>query len=442
MKFNDFQEVFNRFSERQKATKAEEHDVGKVRDKFTEIVDATGIDINLLRSHKDEETGKMILNDNSQGSFCFPEGSVDFCVEIIIRYTSSDFKLIRKGDFDSASSGELLFLIDGFIKYLDELGYPLAVLLEQQRAMDRRLGNKLRMAREQILNECDKIIEQTKEYEDDLIYLNYDDKVYFLRYMADRLSNASNNIAHVFSAYSDIRSEELSDLAEAESKNLDGQETIKYVNDELLLAYTLENDNEYQRLLKEREKILGTYDFVKRLKGPYSKTVTAMNGIRKLHEVELFGKSLQEEDDPEIVVKHPLNILQEAIQYADECDQERIDREEKDANKTPEEIEKERLEDIKIRKFLESKGMAFDLPNTEDEEEVIFMNCNLSYEMRGMISFPCCSSEKIVVYEGSTGHSSIKCPHCGKYAIFNFNKMTAETITAIRGASQRWKNKK
>ena len=68
MKFNDFQEVFNRFSERQKATKAEEHDVGKVRDKFTEIVDATGIDINLLRSHKDEETGKMILNDNSQGS--------------------------------------------------------------------------------------------------------------------------------------------------------------------------------------------------------------------------------------------------------------------------------------------------------------------------------------------------------------------------------------
>ncbi len=58
-----------------------------------------------------------------------------------------------------------------------------------------------------------------------------------------------------------------------------------------------------------------------------------------------------------------------------------------------------------------------------------------------MISFPCCKKEKIMVYEGSKGHSSNKCPNCGKYAVFDFDKMTATESEVLRGAVHRFKSK-
>ena len=86
--------------------------------------------------------------------------------------------------------------------------------------------------------------------------------------------------------------------------------------------------------------------------------------------------------------------------------------------------------------------MNFDLPNTDIEEEELFMESgNLAYKLKGMISFPCCKKEKIMAYEGSSGRCSIKCPRCGRYAIFDYDKMEAEQGETLRGASHRLREK-
>lgn len=59
----------------------------------------------------------------------------------------------------------------------------------------------------------------------------------------------------------------------------------------------------------------------------------------------------------------------------------------------------------------------------------------IAQRLKGIITFPCCHREKILVYELSRGRTSNKCPHCGEYAIFDFDNMTAVRATPARGAT-------
>ena len=60
-------------------------------------------------------------------------------------------------------------------------------------------------------------------------------------------------------------------------------------------------------------------------------------------------------------------------------------------------------------------------------------------QLKGIILFPCCPNEKVIVYEGSKGSTSNKCPRCRKMAVFNFDRMTAAAAAPIRGAVHKLK---
>ena len=60
-------------------------------------------------------------------------------------------------------------------------------------------------------------------------------------------------------------------------------------------------------------------------------------------------------------------------------------------------------------------------------------------KMKGMVPFPCCRGEKVIAYENSSGCSSIKCPRCGKFALFDFDAMMAVPSSAARGAAHKLK---
>ncbi len=62
---------------------------------------------------------------------------------------------------------------------------------------------------------------------------------------------------------------------------------------------------------------------------------------------------------------------------------------------------------------------------------------NLAKQIKGMISYPCCKKEKIMVFMGSSGRVSSKCPKCQKYAIFDYDSMTSEPGEVLRGASHK-----
>ena len=57
---------------------------------------------------------------------------------------------------------------------------------------------------------------------------------------------------------------------------------------------------------------------------------------------------------------------------------------------------------------------------------------------KGMIAYPCCKKEKVLVYNDCRGHVSNKCPRCGKYAVFDFCTMTAVQQNPVRGATSKY----
>lgn len=61
--------------------------------------------------------------------------------------------------------------------------------------------------------------------------------------------------------------------------------------------------------------------------------------------------------------------------------------------------------------------------------------------VQGVIHFPCHNKEKVLVYEGTSGCCSIKCPSCDKFALFNFNTMQSTQVNAAKGAVHKFTTK-
>ena len=54
-------------------------------------------------------------------------------------------------------------------------------------------------------------------------------------------------------------------------------------------------------------------------------------------------------------------------------------------------------------------------------------------KIKGMIQYPCGCSPKVLVYEGTFGYSAVQCPACKKYAMFDYEHMTARPMAPIKG---------
>lgn len=57
----------------------------------------------------------------------------------------------------------------------------------------------------------------------------------------------------------------------------------------------------------------------------------------------------------------------------------------------------------------------------------------------GVIQYPCCPTEKVIVYEGAHGRTSNKCPRCGKFAEIDYDRMYARRSRPCRGASKAYR---
>lgn len=61
-------------------------------------------------------------------------------------------------------------------------------------------------------------------------------------------------------------------------------------------------------------------------------------------------------------------------------------------------------------------------------------------ELKGYIAFPCCPSQKKMVYVSGRGKVADKCPKCGKFAIFDLDEMKAELTKPFRGVVSKFNN--
>jgi len=54
-------------------------------------------------------------------------------------------------------------------------------------------------------------------------------------------------------------------------------------------------------------------------------------------------------------------------------------------------------------------------------------------KIKGMIQYLCGCSPKVLVYVGTVGYSVDQCPACKKYAMFDYEHMTARPMEPIKG---------
>lgn len=425
-----FDKVFEAFSAKNPSTVDAGHDIGKVRDKYTEILEAVGIDKELLRANEKvtDICGKTVKG----GAYIFPEQSVDFCVTVIQKYTSRDFKKLRSADFDEMAIDEIVFLIRGFYIMFRNLGYSEEVALEQYNAMERRMEYKLRLASVELERQLDAMHELAKEYERSYISFNYYDKTYFLRYMASKVEATRRFIESVYGSYTDIRSDELSDMALEESYKESPQTSIARINKEMIFFDALEHDDEYQKLLRQQENLIAEDTFIKNKQARFRKIQVRLAEIREKHQMELFGELLDDEEDAPLTVRHPMDVLKKAVEDAESWIKDHAERDEAEAAKTPEDIEQEKAEMERMRQLLEERGvnLNFDLPNTDEQEEEIFVQSgNLAWEVKGMIQLPCyCKKGQITAYKGIKGKCAMRCPGCGYYVLVDYDEMTAKPL--------------
>lgn len=387
-----------------------------------------GIDKELLRA-KEKFTdiyGKTVRG----GAYIFPKQSVDFCVTVIQKYTSRDFKKLRSADFDEMAINEVVFLVQGFYKMLRNLGCSEKKALEQYNAMERRMRYKLRLASVELECQLDAIHELAKEYERSYISFNYYDKTYFLRYMASKVEATRHFIESVYGSYTDIRSDELSDMALEESYKESPQTSIERINKEMIFFDALEHDDEYQKLLRQQENLIAEDTFIKNKQARFRKIQVRLAEIREKHQMELFGELLDEEEVAPLTVRHPMDVLKEAVEDAESWLKDHAERDEAEVAKTPEDIEREKTEMERMQQLLEERGLNFDLPNTDEQEEEIFVQSgNLSWEVKGTIHLPCyCNKGQITAYKGINGKCAMKCPGCGYYVLVDYDDMTAKPL--------------
>lgn len=60
--------------------------------------------------------------------------------------------------------------------------------------------------------------------------------------------------------------------------------------------------------------------------------------------------------------------------------------------------------------------------------------------VQGVIHFPCHSKEKILVYKGTRGCCSVKCPYCDNFALFDFNTMKSKETKPAKGTIHKFTN--
>lgn len=57
---------------------------------------------------------------------------------------------------------------------------------------------------------------------------------------------------------------------------------------------------------------------------------------------------------------------------------------------------------------------------------------DIEYNLKGKIQYACGCKAQVLVYHGTHGKSSMKCPVCGKFSLFDFGAMAATRVKPLR----------
>lgn len=359
----------------------------RIREKLIEIFEMLDINRNLLKKRTIEtnEDGRDL------GEHIFPVESKEFLSWLICSFSDDDVKEMRRGNFHKASIEKMKKILDGFEEMFRKMELPDSVLKQQLARMYTRTKLPFWESKKKIFDilkdmvedlEVETIVEDMQvetaidgenlkeamnkyitrkfRYFRPLDNIDINDELVFMNMIYEDYIKLQQRHRAIYNILSDIRSEEISDVALDRSREMSSEEeeeTFWEINYGIAVQNELNNNPRYRELICEREKVLKTNGFVKKLQPKFKKICDELKQIDEETQIRMFGKIVLYDnlEDIDFTNRKTSNqALEEAINYYEEQEESRKEYLERMAKITPEEWEATR---IAINTALAERGM-------------------------------------------------------------------------------------
>lgn len=366
----------------------------RIREKLIEIFEMLNIDRSLLKS-KTIEYDEKVTDGNE---YLFPEESKEFLVFLISSFTDADVKEMRRGNFHNASIDKMKEIIEGFENMFRKMELTDSEMKQQLIKMYTRtklpfweetkkiqsvlnsmmedlevemISEDIQVERpvdgEGIREALQKYRKRKFHYFEPLDNIDVNDQLVFLNMIHEDYEKLQQRHREIYRILSDMRSEEISDMAFSEASKMSSreeEEAFLDINYSIAVQNELDKNPSYQKLIYEREEILKTNDFVKKLQPKFKKVCDELDKIYKDTQIKMFGEVVLNDNLENIDFKNRKashQALKEAIKDFEEQELQYREYSEEMAKITPDEWEASR---VAINTILAEKGM----PLIDNEE--------------------------------------------------------------------------
>lgn len=250
------------------------------RQNFNDILNVMGID------------SKLFKDPFNERSYHFVEADKNLVFELLDRFSSRDFVLMRKGRYLEVPVVSLRFYLKALSTLLERLEIDAEVIRDQKEQMIRQTSYMLAIElqnvhslMEGIKQDIDQILEETQEKDDDIRYLDSIARLSDLGKLLHLLRERTRYVYHIMDT--DRDQEELSISSGILRNDPDAKDRIKKL---VRLDQVLLNNEKYIVLTEELGKLADEVLFSKKKRFAFLKAVREIEEISDATQIQEFGE--------------------------------------------------------------------------------------------------------------------------------------------------------
>ncbi|MCL6663512.1 hypothetical protein [Paenibacillus amylolyticus] len=299
--YKQYREQKNNTEDKTKATHIE-----TCRQKLSDIMDVMGINSILFRDPDDKR------------SFQFSEEDKNLVFELIDRFSSPDFVLMRRGKYLEVPVNSLRFYLKSFVTLLEHLQIDPEVIGKQKEQMIQRTRYTLAVELQnikQIMEGIQKDINQITEEASESNITGYLDSITLMRDLGIQLHSLRERNQTVFCLMVSERGHEgaFKDIETLKQYPMEEKERIKK---SAKLISVLRNNKEFMDLINKSRELEGDIIYSKKKRYAYLKARKEMDIISFEAQIQEFGALIPSsnlEDDSKMSRISSEDVLSNAI---------------------------------------------------------------------------------------------------------------------------------
>jgi hypothetical protein len=307
---------------KEKTVKAKNYET--CRQNLSDIMTVLGVDVKYFKE-------KESIVSSKEAAYQFAEKDQDLLFDILDRYTSREFVLIRKGEFLMVPVESLTFYLEAFTTMLKHLEAGEEIIRALREEMMRHMQYELAVemyATCHTMKGIEQDVQQLLAWDEELTYSDY---VILTRDLNAQLQALRDRVRHVYIFMNDGRFQE---NMKAESAILRQRpETKDYIKKRVKLDQVLLKNERYAILNEQLERLNSKSDFMKKQLPQYDEILKEIAQISRETQLREFGEILKHEDysgedrstlciPSEEALKHAVRVYDELRACRSEVDPE------------------------------------------------------------------------------------------------------------------------